>query len=128
MNRQASLEQQRASGAWDCLSKVSKDRKEKYCQAAKGAMADIQINGLGQALAFWNAKGQKTSEKHYELLMNDVSNWVLKQIKPSETRLLDWVINGANTNEYRRATSEAMAFLAWLKRFAEAELSKPKGD
>jgi CRISPR-associated protein Cmr5 len=123
MSQQRSLEQKRASDAWKCVSeRVPKDHKEKYCQAAKGAMADIQINGLGQALAFWNAKRQK--EAHYKDLLAHVSDWVMDQLhKPHDTpnALLDWVINSASTEEYRRATSEAMAFLAWLKRFAEAE-------
>jgi len=36
--------------------------------------------------------------------------------------LLYWIVNNAATDEYRRATAETMAFLTWLKRFAEAEL------
>jgi len=40
--------------------------------------------------------------------------------------LLEWIIKTATTEEYRRATSEAISFLIWLKRFAEAEL--PKGE
>jgi len=122
MSQQRSLEQKRAEAAWENVQGTEAN-KEKYCQAVKGAMADIQINGLGQAMAFWNAKGKKPSEAHYKQLMENVSDWVMKRVKPAETRsLLDWVINSASTEEYRRATSEAMAFLAWLKRFAEAEL------
>jgi CRISPR-associated protein Cmr5 len=122
MSQQRSLEQKRASHAWQCILNVPADRKEKYCQAAKGAMADIQINGLGQALAFWNAKGQKRSEAHYQSLLEHVSGWVMSQVKPDEhIPLLEWVMRSAYTDQYRRATSEAMAFLAWLKRFAEAE-------
>ncbi len=122
MSQQRSLEQKRANAAWERVKAVSNKKKE-YCQAAKGAMADIQINGLGQALAFWNAKGKKPTEAHYKQLIDDVSAWVMPRIKPAEkTPLLEWVIKSASTDEYRRATSEAMAFLAWLKRFAEAEL------
>jgi len=39
--------------------------------------------------------------------------------------LLDWVVNNATSQQYRLATTEALALLQWLKRFAEAEL--PKG-
>jgi CRISPR-associated protein Cmr5 len=119
MSQQRSLEQQRASAAWDCVQ----GKKKEYCQAAKGAMADIQINGLGQALAFWNAKGKKNSEIHYKYLLDDVSKWVMGHLQPqAQSGLLEWVVQSASTDDYRRATSEAMAFLAWLKRFAEAEI------
>jgi len=36
--------------------------------------------------------------------------------------LLKWVTDSASGADYRRAAAEAMAFAAWLKRFAEAEL------
>lgn len=120
MSQQRSLEQKRAAAAWDRIQAVSANKNE-YCQAARGAMAEIQINGLGQALAFWNAKAKK--ESHYAQLRDDVSSWVMTQVEPSEKRgLLEWIVQSAGTDDYRRATSEAMAFLAWLKRFAEAEL------
>jgi CRISPR-associated protein Cmr5 len=54
-----------------------------------------------------------------------VSNWVRQEVKPSSSAdLLQWVANDAETSEYRRATVEALAFLVWLKRFAEAELGE----
>ena len=126
MSQQRSLEQKRAAKAWDCVQEAAKSSKKKeYCQAAKGAMADIQINGLGQALAFWNAKGKKGSEAHYKQLLEHVSAWVMGRLQPkANLPLLDWVILSAGTDDYRRATAEAMAFLAWLKRFAEAEIKE----
>ncbi len=36
--------------------------------------------------------------------------------------ILNWVIGEANRDEYRRATTECLAFGLWLRRFAEAEL------
>jgi CRISPR-associated protein Cmr5 len=36
--------------------------------------------------------------------------------------LLEWVVKDASTDQYRRATTEAIAFLSWVKRFSEAEL------
>jgi|SRR5581483_7012391 CRISPR-associated protein Cmr5 len=123
MSAQQSLEQKRAATAWGCIADVrSKKFAKEYGALARNAPADIQSNGLGQALAFWRAKGKKGDNEHTHLL-NDVSKWVGKQIKDDENLdLLEWVIKDANTNDYRRATAEAMAFLQWLKRFAEAEL------
>jgi len=46
-------------------------------------------------------------------------------VAPSATAsngdLLQWVLENDSV-AYRRATTEALAFLTWLKRFAEAEL------
>ncbi len=121
MSRQRSLEQERAKEAWECVAAVKgQGYAGKYGQLARSAPADIQANGLGQTLAFWNAKG----EAHHQALLNHVSKWVKGQIKFSEASLLEWVIKTADTDGYRRATAEAIAFLIWLKRFAEAELPK----
>lgn len=125
MSRQQSLGQKRASAAWDCVDNAKRKKyAAKYGQLARSAPADIQSNGLGQTLAFWNAKGK--SEQHQKDLLDDVSRWVKSQMGLDGKPLLEWIIKTATTEEYRRATSEAISFLIWLKRFAEAEL--PKGE
>lgn len=121
MSRQRSLEQERAKRAWEFVTKAKgQNYAGKYGQLARSAPADIQANGLGQTLAFWKAKG----EAHHQALFNDVSQWVKAQLNFSDGDLLGWVVNTADTDGYRRATAEAIAFLTWLKRFAEAELPK----
>lgn len=121
MSRQRSLEQERAKAAWECVLKAKgQPYAGKYGQLARSAAADVQANGLGQTLAFWRAKG----EAHHRALLNDVSEWVRDRLQFSERTLLDWIINTADTDGYRRATAEAIAFLIWLRRFAEAELPK----
>ncbi len=119
LSRQRSLEQQRAAAAWECVRSVTEARKE-YLSLARGAPADVQANGLGQTLAFWRAKGGREHRAVYD----SVSRWVRKQLQLGESDVLEWITNQATTDEYRRATVEAMAFLAWLKRFAEAELTE----
>ena len=131
MSRQRSLEQERAAKAWACVVQTrdsGKDYAKEYGSLAKRAPADIQSNGLGQTLAFWRAKGydkgkpkNNGANEHYQLLLH-VSEWVKNQLKYDQQLLLDWIVQKASTDEYRRATAEAMAFLAWVKRFAEAEL------
>jgi len=124
MSRQRSLEQERAKAAWERVSAVKgQSYAGKYGQLARSAPADIQANGLGQTLAFWKAKG----ENHHRALLEHVSEWVKGQIGFSDGDLLQWVVTTADTDGYRRATAEAIAFLIWLKRFAEAELPK-EGD
>ncbi len=38
---------------------------------------------------------------------------------------LDWITSTASSTDYRRATTECLAFGNWLRRFAEAELKEP---
>lgn len=123
---QQSLEQKRAAAAWVCVVDVRDNHnsyKGDYGSLARSAPADIQTNGLGQILAFWRAKGKDYHKKIY----SDLSAWLQTRIPESKPDVLEWVMQKANTNDYRRATAEAMAFLQWLKRFAEAELSEEKG-
>ncbi len=136
MSLQRTLEQERAKKAWAWVNEVKgQSYAKEYGSLARGAPANIQVNGLGQTLAFWRAKGfERGKPKNngnnapYQLF-NHVSTWVgscLKLKAESDKDLLSWIINAATTDEYRRATAEAMAFLSWLKRFAEAELGDDK--
>ncbi len=128
-SRRRSREQERAKAAWAAVSRVkeqtSEELKKRYRSLATSASADIQANGLGQTLAFWKAKGYDTGkakqDSEHARLFQDVSGWVGRQLNITGD-LLTWVIETATTNDYRRATVEALAFLTWLKRFAEAEL------
>lgn len=137
MSRQRSLEQERAAHAWDRVREVRDDGAswaKEYGHLARSAPADIQANGLGQSLAFWRAKGYDKGEPkdngrnaHYQLLQ-DVSDWLRKQLKLGSDRdLVEWVAKDASTADYRRATTEAIAYLTWLKRFAEADLGGDDG-
>jgi len=130
MSRQRSLEQERARVAWEKVRDVAKTNYQKeYGQLAKSAPADIQANGLGQTLAFWRARGSKDGKPkdggnnaHWKL-QEHVSAWVMGQMEQQHRDgLLCWIMAEASTDDYRRATAEAIAFLNWLKRFAEAEL------
>jgi len=133
MSQQRSLEQQRAAAAWECVQRAKKGGDEfakGYGGLARSAPADIQANGLGQTVAFLRAKGLKDGkpkphDPHWQL-QEDLSQWVLGRLQCShEQGLLGWITAaGTSTDDYRRATAEAMAFLVWLKRFAEAELGE----
>lgn len=126
MSNQRTLEQKRAEDAWNQVTQV-KDRGKLYAKEynslARGSIAYIQINGLGQVLAFWRAK----NEAHHHALYEHVSGWVCKQMGINNNlHLLEWIVKDASSEQYRRATTEAIAYLMWIKRFAEAEL--PKGE
>ncbi|MCM8746991.1 type III-B CRISPR module-associated protein Cmr5 [Thermomicrobium sp. CFH 73360] len=124
-SHQRTLEQRRAAEAWQCVDAVRKTPyADEYGQLAREAASLVQMHGLGQTLAFLKAKA-KEKENEHQHLARDLSRWVSRQLL-GEARddLREWIVNQATVAEYRRATLEALAFLTWLKRFAEAELVK----
>jgi len=134
MSRQRTLEQERASIAWSFIQdikKLPKDVQEKYSALARKAPADIQSNGFGQTIAFWNAKGKESAERAsaentaHQQLLTHVKKWLndKNSMHLSRENLVEWVSKEAQVEDYRRATAEAIAFLVWVKRFAEAELA-----
>ena len=120
MSVQRTTEQKRAERAWQNVkSKSVQEKQKEYLALARSAPADIQSNGLAQTLAFWKAKG----ESHHQALYEHVSTWVMEQLGHSGQDLLTWIMDSnTSSDQYRQATVEAMAFLVWIKRFAEAEL------
>jgi CRISPR-associated protein Cmr5 len=118
MSVRRTIEQQRAERAWQEIRSLQEKKKE-YRALAQSAPADIKVNGLAQTLAFWRAKG----EPHHRALYSHVSRWVMEQLGRSGQDLLAWITDGnTSSDQYRQATVEAIAFLVWIKRFAEAEL------
>lgn len=140
--RRQNIEQQRANAAWEDIQEVkrlSEKEQKEYRSQARGLNAMIQINGLGQTLGFLHAKGgQKWQEEHkknaYYYLLSHLTNWmhshfneaivdvINEKNKEKNDGLLDWIVRVANSADYRRATTECLAFGGWLGRFAEAEL------
>jgi len=125
---QRTLEQERAQQAWACVQKVTnkpQEFKKKYGSLARKVPMLVLTNGLGQTLAFLKAKGKNDPADEHTVLFRHLSSWVLSQVASSTPAsngdLLQWVLQN-DSAAYRRATTEALAFLAWLKRFAEAEL------
>uniref|UniRef100_A0A7C4PHX0 CRISPR type III-B/RAMP module-associated protein Cmr5 n=1 Tax=Anaerolinea thermolimosa TaxID=229919 RepID=A0A7C4PHX0_9CHLR len=123
VSRQRSLEQERAAHAYEAV-KNAKGKKDKELKSlARSAPASIQSNGLGQTLAFWKAK----KEEHHLALYNALSGWLKKQLPlTNDLDLLEWIATTATSLQYRQATAEALAYLNWYKRFAEAELADSK--
>lgn len=116
------LEQQRAAHAWEKLHATKLDTPDKEKQGklkslARSAPASIQSNGLGQTVAFWKAK----KEDHHIALYTGLEGWLKEQLQFSKP-LAEWIATEATSAQYRHATAEALAYLNWYKRFAEAEL------
>lgn len=145
--RRQTLEQERGKKAWDNINEIkdfSKARDDKgtleseYCSRARGLNAMIQQNGLGTTLGFLKAKSKiEKDEKgrpRYNapyLLLQHLSDWMrVQNFVPTNNEyrgydsLLLWITNLASSDDYRRATTECLAFGLWLRRFAEAELKE----
>jgi len=123
---QQTLDQKRARQAWEDVQKINAlpdDLKKGYGSLARRVPMLILTNGLGQTLAYLRSKGKNDPQKEHNVLFDQLSCWTMSQVAPDSKNqnLLDWVLQ-ADSTAYRRATIEALAYLGWLKRFAEAEL------
>lgn len=128
-------EQERARYAWECVREskeaLSGAKLQRYSTLARGLPAMVLNNGLGQTLAFLKAKARDEEggrgPRPEGLLLAHLSGWVLPALGAQGEDLLEWVIRReTDSASYRWATTEALAFLRWLRRFAEAEL--PAGE
>ncbi len=132
-------EQKRGAMAWKDIQEIkgkSNETLEKeYRSLARGLNAMIQINGLGQTLGFLKAKGKGDDTKAHYLLLKHLTAWMQDHftakniivMKSGHDGLLRWVTDeGTSSADYRRATTECLAFGVWLRRFAEGELKEPE--
>lgn len=127
---QQTMQQQRAKFALDSILKLSEqkqfdDNKRREFKSYIATLpAMIHRNGLGQAVAFYAAKGG-THGDIYALL----SNWLCQEQKlySPEKDLLHGITHN-NMQRYRHAQIEAQALLQWLKRFANAYLLTAEDD
>lgn len=109
-----SLEQERAQHAWN----VSKNCTKEFTNLAKGAPAMIMSNNLMPCLAFWKSKGGSEKQK----LISAILEW-LKLRKIIEDDRFDKAMETFYKTEsinYRKATSETLEYLKWLRNFASA--------
>ena len=118
MSTRQTQEQRRAAQAWQDVSNDVKGKgfAGEYKSLVSSAPADVQTNGLGQTLAFWKSKGKS----EHNTLYRHLSTWVIQEMG-EQGDLLQWITH-TDSLRYRQATVEALAFLVWLKRFAQAEL------
>jgi len=123
--------------AWTFIAEITaypdKSIQDRYKTLALKAPADIQTNGLGQTAAFWKAKAKGQAQEDeagpekaaHQKILDHLTRWLSSEhsMNLPTGDLVKWISTEADTQGYRRATSESIAFLVWLKRFAEAELS-----
>ncbi|WP_322508249.1 type III-B CRISPR module-associated protein Cmr5 [Anaerolinea sp.] len=125
ISKQRLLEQKRAKHAYNSILEAKQSNVKELKSVARDAPTSIQSNGLGQTLAFWKSKDKnKEKEKRYWVIYNHLSSWLKDQQIFEGSDLLVWIATTADSLQYRQATAEALAYLNWYKRFAEAELKE----
>lgn len=136
-----SIEQRRAEFALQRLEDalaVPEAGKYKHSQLKsylRRLPAMIQMNGFGQALAFYYAK--RTNYEAYGVVYKLLEDWLCAKgqvyasatgvecaLNPQATPYLLRALTAGDQQAYRRAEAEAQALLSWAKKFAEALILK----
>jgi len=113
----------------DEIRKYYSKLEERYKPYVTKASTFIQMNGLGNTLAFYRSKfGAESEEKlnpdkrAYKLLYEHLNRWFKECFKKNKD-ILEWIVSeGTSSIEVFQVTNEIIALLNWMKRFAEAEL------
>lgn len=121
------LDQRRAQHAWKAVEKIrGQNDANDFADEAKRLPVRVKTAGLGQALAFLNAKSN--GKDYRDRLLKELGEWLLKERRlapwPKEASERDAVIQAilnGDANLLRRATEEALLYLQWLTRFSQAE-------
>ena len=116
-----SLEQKRAKDAWDKSKNYDKD----HINFAKGVPALIMNSGLLQVLAFCQEK-----EKQQKLVADDLCQWLATQFEwvAKYQGIEDFIgkLITASPSDYQAITTEAFAWLRWLRQMAGARKANLK--
>jgi CRISPR-associated protein Cmr5 len=103
------------------LNSTRENELKEYRSYVKKLPAMIQVNGLGQTLAFCYAKGNQ-----YKAIYDQIETWVsLKQneiinrYEQNENMEFVQIIVSMNSNDYRIISNEVLALLSWMRRFAD---------
>ena len=131
-----SLSQRRAKHALAAIRDLENKEYGHYVSYVNGLSAAILQNGLGQALATLiagakvNESRRSKDEAAHESLYRQISKWLCdpREDAPYSDKgdVLE-AITQHGEDAYLRAQAEALAYLEWLKKFANAFLKRPEG-
>jgi CRISPR-associated protein Cmr5 len=106
--------QRRAKHAWGVVeAQCVRSGFDEFGDQAKKLPMRILTSGLGQSLAFLRAKGKAPE------LVTALTEW-MQDYQPGKPRDLLERITQGDSDFQRLATSECLAYLEWLVRFADA--------
>lgn len=135
-------EQERAGWAWDRVDEVARLSNAEKLQTRYGTLARklpsyLQVNGVGQTLAFLFAKGKGEGSRGTEgrsakgdgVLLRHLRDRVLRTITgggniASDPRDVMAVVLALDPDQHRLVGAELAATATWLKRFAEGRLGE----
>ncbi len=126
-SKRTQLDMRRAEDAWKRVQEIKTGGadKGKYGKRAKDIGAMIMTDGLGAALAFLRTKNEEKVEGAATwALYRHISKWVTLQIDRTASDELMQQLMQNDTAYYRRATTETLAYVVWLKRFVEGEFGR----
>ncbi len=118
------LEQQRAQDAWNQCASYTKE----HVNIAKGLPALIMNSGLMQVLAFCHEKGKKEKGLPNEKVATHLRIWLSQRFKniapdanfePFMQSLLK-----ANPTDSQAITTEAFAWLRWMRQMSSARVKQ----
>jgi CRISPR-associated protein Cmr5 len=113
------LEQGRAEFAFTCAKEGSENsQKNKYKSHVKKMPMMIKTSGLGAAAAFAFSK-TNGSDKTWNLMITHIENWLINNGNLETGDKLHSKAISLDSSNYRALTIEVLAFLNWLRRFAE---------
>lgn len=117
----ATLEQQRAQDAWQKAGAGIGQHGKDYVNDAKGLPALIMNSGLMQVMAYLHDKGGR-----HETLAQHLRDWLATQCNtPRDFEgFMQQLFEMNDARRYQAVTSEAFAWLKWLRQMAAAR----KGD
>lgn len=135
-DKSQTLAQRRAAHALMCIEKLKDEGQESYGNYksyAKALPANILMSGLGQAIATVRSRDRKG----YPQLYAQLEDWLCgsdpdapyREYQPANSRnnsRLLYAITEYDQDIYIRAQAEAMAYLEWLRKFADAFLEDSK--
>ena len=113
-------EQERAKFALERVNEAKTlNIRDKYKTQLIKLPARLQMNGLGQTVAFYLSEGTGSPEVKICEWLQDWLRPDHSRIYPANKSLIEAITQGT-PDEYRRASAEVRALVVWLKRFAEA--------
>ncbi len=108
------IEQKRAKFALQKVQAVNPRDFDEWKARANEMPAMIQMNGLGQTVAFYLSKSG-VHKQMYDIL----SEWLKDEMHIYNQSLIEGITRG-DMHTYRIAQAEAQALLIWVKKFSKA--------
>jgi CRISPR-associated protein Cmr5 len=120
------LEQLRMQSAWQACTGQQKD----YENLAKSVPALVMNSGLVQTMAFLEDKGRNRGRPHGQLA-KQLRAWICQRYPaafPSDeySRFMDRLV-ATDPGLFREITTEAMAWLRWVRQLAPASAASEGG-